>query len=181
MSNYITTYTGLHLEPLHPQPEAICIEDIAHALSLITRGNGHVRTFWSVAEHCLCCAKEARARGLSRRTVLACLLHDAGECYLSDLPRPFKEEMPAYRVLEAQILRVIYEKFLGSDLTEAEAAAVQGIDDAMLASDLKNLFAPGEWTEEPELLTKPDYGVRAFAEVEAEYLRVYHEECETKN
>ena len=62
MSNYITTYTGKHFEPTNPDQEAICIEDIAHALSLITRGNGHVKTFWSVGEHCLCCAKEAAAR-----------------------------------------------------------------------------------------------------------------------
>ena len=53
MSNYITTYTGRHFEPTNPNREAICIEDIAHALSLITRGNGHVKTFWSVGEHCL--------------------------------------------------------------------------------------------------------------------------------
>ena len=50
MSSYITTYTGKHFEPTNPNQEAICIEDIAHALSLITRGNGHVKTFWSVGE-----------------------------------------------------------------------------------------------------------------------------------
>ena len=74
MSSYITTYTGKHFEPTNPDQEAICIGDIAHALSLITRGNGHVKTFWSVGEHCLCCAKEAAARGLSDRLILACLL-----------------------------------------------------------------------------------------------------------
>ena len=94
MSNYITTYTGRHFEPANPDPDAIVIEDIAHALSLITRGNGHVKSFWSVGEHCLCCAKEAAARGLSGRMVLACLLHDASECYMSDIPRPFKKRAP---------------------------------------------------------------------------------------
>ena len=97
MGNFITTYTGRHFEPANPDPDAIVIEDIAHALSLITRGNGHVKTFWSVGEHCLCCAKEAAARGLSGRMVLACLLHDASECYMSDIPRPFKKELPEYR------------------------------------------------------------------------------------
>ncbi len=61
---------------------------IAHALSLICRGNGHVKTFWSVGQHCINCAKEAWARGLSNRMAPACHLHDAGECYLSDIPRP---------------------------------------------------------------------------------------------
>lgn len=45
MGDYITTYTGIHFEPANPDPEMIQIEDIAHALSLICRGNGHVKTF----------------------------------------------------------------------------------------------------------------------------------------
>ena len=53
MSNYITTYTGKHFEPANPDSDKICIEDIAHALSLICRGNGHVKTFWSVGQHCI--------------------------------------------------------------------------------------------------------------------------------
>ena len=42
MEDYITTYTGLHMIPSEPKPEDFRIEDIAHALSLICRGNGHV-------------------------------------------------------------------------------------------------------------------------------------------
>ena len=82
MSEYITTYTGKHFEPTNPDPELIRIEDIAHALSMLCRGNGHVKTFWSVGQHCICCAREAAARGLSNRMVLVCLLHDASECYM---------------------------------------------------------------------------------------------------
>ena len=90
MADYITTYTGIHFFPTEPDPEGICIEDIAHALSLLCRGNGHVSTFWSVGQHCIICAREAAAREWPDRLVLACLLHDASECYLSDVPRPFK-------------------------------------------------------------------------------------------
>ena len=86
MRDCITTYTGKHFKPVSPDPDLVCIEDIAHALSLICRGNGHVKTFFSVGQHCINCAKEAEARGLSARMVLACLLHDASECYLSDIP-----------------------------------------------------------------------------------------------
>ena len=75
--NYITTYTRKHFDPVHPEAEKIDILDIAHALPLICRGNGHVSSFWSVGEHCICCAKEALGRGYSRRQALACLLHDA--------------------------------------------------------------------------------------------------------
>ena len=90
MGDYITTFTGKHFYPTDPDPSAICMEDIAHALPMICRGNGHVHSFWSVAEHSICCAKEARARGFSNKIILACLLHDASECYMSDVPRPFK-------------------------------------------------------------------------------------------
>lgn len=31
MSDYITTYTGKHFEPLNPDPVVIDIQDIAHA------------------------------------------------------------------------------------------------------------------------------------------------------
>ena len=44
MSEFITTYTGKHFKPTDPNPELIDIPDIAHALSLICRGNGHVKT-----------------------------------------------------------------------------------------------------------------------------------------
>ena len=97
MGSYIKTYSGKRFEPMNPDPECIQIEDIAHALSLLCRGNGHVKTFWSVGQHCICCAKEAKARGLSDRMVLACLLHDASECYMSDVPRPLKINLPAYQ------------------------------------------------------------------------------------
>ena len=104
MPDYITTYTGIRFYPAQPDAEGICIEDIAHALSFLCRGNGHVSKFWSVAEHCIFCAREAAAREWPARLVLACLLHDASECYLSDVPRPFKKELPGYRVHEGRLL-----------------------------------------------------------------------------
>lgn len=112
MGDCITTYTGKHFDPTHPDEELICIEDIAHALSLLCRGNGHVRTFFSVGQHCILCAKEAEARGYSGRLILASLLHDASECYMSDVPRPFKKSLPEYRKQEEALLNIIYLKYL---------------------------------------------------------------------
>ena len=174
MGNYITTYTGEHFEPTDPDPKAIRIEDIAHALSLICRGNGHVRTFWSVGEHCINCAKEAQARSLSDRIVLACLLHDAGECYMSDIPRPFKRELPEYREHEERLLEMIYEKFLGSPLTSEEQSKMKEIDDTMLWYDLKYLLGETQTGEIPHLHIDLDYTVRPFRDVEKEYLELYY-------
>ena len=53
MSNYITTYTRRHFDPVNPEPADMDIKDIAHALSMICRGNGHVSSFWSEGEHCV--------------------------------------------------------------------------------------------------------------------------------
>ena len=173
MSEYITTYTGYHIKPTDPDPVLIQIEDIAHALSLLCRGNGHVKTFWSVGQHCICCAKEAMARGATARVVLACLLHDASECYMSDVPTPFKKKLPEYEIQEDRLLRMIFEKFLGSDLTKEELDLVKEIDHTMLLYDLKELL--GEMTDEemPKLHMELEYIVQPFREVEEEFLRIF--------
>ena len=171
MSEYITTYTGKHFEPTNPDPELIRIEDIAHALSMLCRGNGHVKTFWSVGQHCICCAREAAARGLSNRMILACLLHDASECYMSDVPTPFKNELPEDQ--EEHLLGIIYEKFLGSDLTEEEQKELKKIDHAMLWYDLEHLLGEIQYGVIPELHIDLDYTVRPFEEVEEEYLSLF--------
>ncbi len=173
MGEYITTYTGKHFEPMNPDQETIIIEDIAHALPMICRGNGHVKSFWSVGEHCICCAKEAEARGMSERMILACLLHDASECYMSDVPRPFKKELPAYQEHEEKLLRIIYEKFLGTDLTEEEQKQLKEIDNAMLWYDLDVLLNERTCGESPDIHIQIDYTVRPFGEVEEEYLNLF--------
>ena len=140
MGDCITTYTGKHFDPTHPAEELICIEDIAHALSLLCRGNGHVRTFFSVGQHCILCAKEAEARGYSGRLILAALLHDASECYMSDVPRPFKKSLPEYRKQEEALLNIIYQKYLGSGLSAIEEQKLKEIDNDLLWYDLKYLL-----------------------------------------
>lgn len=174
MDNYITTYTGKHFKPEDPDPDMIRIEDIAHALSLICRGNGHVKTFWSVGQHSINCAKEAWARGLSNRMALACLLHDASECYMSDIPRPFKKVLPEYRAHEERLLDMIYEKFLGGSLTQEEKQKLKEIDDAMLWYDLEELLDETQFGEIPQLNIDLDYTVRPFEEVEKEYLELFY-------
>ena len=148
MGNYITTYTRKHFDPINPDAELICIEDIAHALPMICRGNGHVSSFWSVGEHCILCAKEAAAKGYSNRLVLAALLHDASECYMSDVPRPLKQNMKKYKEYENHLLDVIYTKFLGFTLNIDEEKLIKEIDNALLWYDLKYLL-----DEESEELT----------------------------
>ena len=82
--SYITTYTRNHFNPVHPEAEKIDIQDIAHALSLTCRGNGHVSSFWSVGEHCICCAKEALGEGIPivRRWLVFCMMPASAICQM---------------------------------------------------------------------------------------------------
>ena len=169
MSEFITTYTGKHFKPTDPNPELIDIPDIAHALSLICRGNGHVKTFWSVGQHCICCAKEAAARGLSDRMVLACLLHDASEAYISDIIRPVKAHLSNYLEIESMIMDVILEHFGLSDLSEEENAMWKQIDDDMMNFELKNLMKGEAHRNTDNLSSVPAVAERSWREVEDEF------------
>lgn len=168
----ITTYTGLRFNPLEATADDIRIEDIAHSLPLICRGNGQVRTFFSVAQHCINCAREAEARGYSRRVQLACLLHDAAECYLSDVPRPLKQFLPEYHIYEDRMLELIYTKFMGSNVTGDENRLVREIDDVMLFYDLHTLLQM-ENEPEPDVNIVLSYAPRTFEDVENEYLDLF--------
>ena len=173
MADYIMTYTGIHFTPTDPDPEGIDIVDIAHALSLLCRGNGHVKQFFSIGEHCIRCALEAEARGYSDRMILACLLHDGAEAYMSDVPRPYKQEMLQYQEWENRLLAMIYQKYLGSVLTEEEQKLVKQIDDDLLYFDLRDLLNEPMETPEPRMQVTFTYTNQPFEEMERQYLELF--------
>lgn len=173
MSDYIRTSSGVRFYPLNPDPQGILIEDIAHALSLLCRGNGHVKVFFSVGQHCIHCAKEAEQRGYSTRLILACLLHDASEAYLSDITRPVKQHLQDYCRYEEHLLEVIYKKFLGSPLSQEEQKLVKIIDDDMLYYDLRDLLNEKDSRIAPVMYSSFSYKERPFKEVEEEYLSLF--------
>ena len=119
--SYITTYTGKHFDPIQPEPGLFDLTDISHALSLLCRGNGHMKHFYSVAQHSIACAEEAKARGYSARVQLGCLLHDASEAYLSDVTRPVKKDLDYYLKVEALLQDRLWAFFIpGRVLSEEE-------------------------------------------------------------
>lgn len=173
MSEYITTYTGIHFYPASPRMEDLCIADIAHALSMICRGNGQVKIFYSVGEHCINCAEEALARGYGSRVALACLLHDASESYMSDVPSPFKKYIRDYITLEDHLLELIYQKYLGSELREEERSLLKKIDKELLAYDLYYLLGEGRKEDLVPLMKPYKYGRNSFQQVEEQYLQLF--------
>ena len=173
----ITTYTGHQFNPIDPEMETLDVRDIAHALSLTCRGNGHVKQFYSVGQHCIMCAKEAVARGYSKRVVLGCLLHDASEAYMSDVPRPFKEMLPEYVKLEEKLIDIVYTRFLGSPLSEEEKKQVSRVDDDVLYYDMRELFGVVRNEDAPKLEIEPVYEVIPFETVEKMYLELFKTMC----
>lgn len=170
----IMTYTKKMFDPLCPNTEQIDIADIAHALSMLCRANGHFKTFYSVGQHSINCAKEAEARGLSPRLQLACLLHDASEAYLSDVTRPVKAELPKYTEIEAPLQEAIWNKWLSQPLTEEERSQVFAIDDAILAHEFLHLMEAKLTEDTPEICSSPVFAFTGFALCEQEFRNLFH-------
>lgn len=175
MADYITTWSKLHFTPLEPKAEDIRIGDIAHALSLMTRANGHFPEFYSVAQHCIHCCEEAMARNYSRRVQAACLLHDASEAYLADITRPVKKNLPGYLEIEEVLQGAVYEKFLGSPLTKDEEALVKNVDDTLLYYEFLHYMGEALMESAPPMAGKPVFETLPFEQVQKCYLELYRE------
>jgi 5'-deoxynucleotidase YfbR-like HD superfamily hydrolase len=102
----ILTYSGHYINVFEPDPEHICIEDIAHGLSHVPRFAGQTRKVISVAEHCVYVCN-----AVPEPFKLEALLHDASEAYLMDIPKPIKRLLPDYVALEQGLMKAISDKF----------------------------------------------------------------------
>ncbi len=145
---WITTYTGRRVWPLDPHPDDVCLLDIAHALAHLCRFTGHVREFYSVAEHCV------RASFVTPQTdSLWALLHDAGEAYLLDLARPVKHlpELAAYREAEARWEEAIATRF---GLEMPIPLSVKVVDGLLLRTEQRDLTLASEWRNYEVLPTR---------------------------
>lgn len=175
MEDYLTTGSKIHLTPLSPKREQIKIEDIAHALSFMTRANGQFPEFYSVGQHSIHCMEEAKARGFSRRVQLACLLHDGSEAYMADIIRPIKKHLPGYLEIEAGLQGIIYEKYLGSPLTREEQQQVKSVDDDLLYHEFFHYMEEALFEKEPVLRSNPQFITEDFKVVENRFLERFYQ------
>ena len=171
----IMTCSYKMFDPLHPDVDLIDIEDIAHALSMLCRANGHFRTFYSVGQHSINCAREAKARGYSQKVQLACLLHDASEAYLADVTRPVKAELPRYKEIEGPLQDLIWNKWLSAPLTSAENTQVFEIDDHMLAHEFIHIMDTKIVEPTPELLSNGEFSFTGFDTCRQEFLQLFRQ------
>ena len=170
--SWIQTFTGRKVYPLALKPSDVCVEDIAHALSMKCRFNGHCREFYSVAEH-----STRVAMILPKGKQVFGLLHDAAEAYLPDVCAPIKSavyvantkvkdqfnaiapagigcavlderqgELQSFSYAEQKAIEAIAEAFF-LDPHGFEAAAVRQADMMLLATEARDLLAepPEPW------------------------------------
>ena len=137
----IRTFTSRLIYPFRDAPGDIRIVDIAHALSMQCRFNGHTREFYSVAEHCV-----RASEIVTKADALWALLHDAHEAYTGDVPTPIKaalmvkvndiERWPLSQ-LESNLQTRIEDRFaLGSHLPDS----VKHADQVMLVTESRDLL-----------------------------------------
>lgn len=140
-ADWMQTYTGKKFYPTAPIVEDIDIEDIAHSLSMQCRYNGHVREFYSVAEHCILMSYAVPAE-----FALEALLHDATEAYVGDMVRPLKIQMPEFQEAERVIAEAIAARF-GTPSSSAMSPEVKDADNRILLDEKAALMgrAPGAW------------------------------------
>lgn len=172
--NCISTFYRHTFDPTKASADDLCMEDIAHALSMLTRANGHFREFYSVARHSLNCAYEAKARGYGERVQLFALLHDSAESYIGDLTRPLRRHIPAFSQIERRLQTLIFEKFATTDVTPAEIEAVKAIDDSLLYHEFRQFHGEALFAEPPELHISIASD-KTPAQTEAEFLALYAE------
>lgn len=162
--DWMQTFTGRQFWPLDARVEDIDPVDVAHALSLICRYGGHVRRFYSVAEHCV-----LMSRAVAPEHALWALLHDATEAYVGDMVRPLKRQMPEYVAAEDRLMLVIADRFgIPSGMPEE----VKDADNRILLTERAALLAhaPAPWAQDQ--LRPLDVEVTGWlpGQAEAEYL-----------
>ena len=150
---WIGIYSGRRFYFAEPRLEDIDIKDIARALSNLCRFGGHVQEFYSVAQHCVLASQQAPAE-----YKLEALLHDAGEAYLVDMPRPIKKALSDYRAIETNLDRACATRF-GYPYPMSDR--VREIDNRLLVTEASQLLGPHmeKWWAEPhphwEMMGKP--------------------------
>jgi hypothetical protein len=140
---WIQTHSGRRFNPTKPNPDAIVIQDIAHALSMQCRFSGHCKEFYSVAQHSVLvshiCNDEDALWGL---------LHDASEAYLVDVPRPLKQsgKFQTYIDFETEMQIAVCKRF---GLPLQEPPSVKRADTKLLATEARDLMSPlhSDWIQ----------------------------------
>lgn len=164
MTMWIQTYTGKAVDFDKPiTPDVICLEDIAHALAMQCRFNGHCLRFYSIAEHSVYVAERVDElweieNGVEAPPIVRkwALLHDAAEAYVGDMVRPLKHSpnLTTFRDYERTVLSAIEIKFVSATPPKAVRDMITRADLELLATERDKIMAapPQPWDPLPDPL-----------------------------
>jgi len=139
---FIQTYTGQKFNFCELDPKTVNILDIAHALSMLVRFNGHIIRHYSVAQHSWFAAKVCMETTGDKRLSYITLLHDISEVYLSDLCRPIKTVLPDYIEMENKLLLGLYNCFgVSEEEYKDTKEQVKTFDNIALITEATQLLA----------------------------------------
>ncbi len=146
----ISTWMGRAFNFIEPDPDSICIEDIAHSLSLLCRYNGHTPTHYSVAEHSIRCSYE-----VPHEFAKQALMHDAAEAYIGDVASPLKALLPDFQRIEEAVEDAVAVAF---DLPAYLHPLVKEADLRMLATEKRDILFKDdeEWPVLKDIHPFPD-------------------------
>lgn len=138
----IRTFSGQYISIQSPDWLKVYVADIAVGLSREPRFAGHTKKFYSVAEHSIWCMEKAQELYPENISLpFQCLLHDAHEAYLKDIPSPIKCELSNYKELAELHQAAIHQRY-NVRITHNNKKLVKEIDRMAL-----------EWEWENKMLT----------------------------
>jgi len=108
---FIELFTCTKFNPVTATSEDVHIADIAQALALTTRYNGHTVFPYSVAQHSVIMSDWVMGATQDYNLAFSALLHDAHEAYVCDMPRPLKYLFPELEPLALRMDEIIAEAF----------------------------------------------------------------------
>lgn len=159
----IRTYTGNYVDVFNPDPETLEIVDVAHALSMQCRYGGHMRTFYSVAQHSIWVCEYLEKCGYPKEMCFEGLMHDASEAYLVDIPKPIKVHLKDYNDVEDTLMAALSSVF---GFTYPLSSQVKIVDRIALEWEWAHLVC-----EDVEI--EGDFEILTHEEAETKFLALY--------
>jgi uncharacterized protein len=140
----------------------------------LCRFNGHVKKFYSVAEHSWWVAKK-----VPPRLTLAALLHDASEAYICDIPAPVKPFLENYKDIEYVLMENIHRRFFLA-LNEEEEKVIKNVDRALCYTEARQLLPERTKEWDDEFVAKPytDITLKCWspAMAERQFIKLFNKE-----
>lgn len=122
-----------------PDPAMLDIQTIAHALSNLCRFAGQVNKFYSVAQHSVLVSYL-----VPEEHAFAALMHDATEAFCADIPKPIKQLLPQYEVIEGKFWKAIAKRY---DLPVELPVEVHIADRIAVITEARDLLNSDGWKQ----------------------------------